>query len=83
VAGSDCQRLSRAKTDADPRSSSPPDFVTTLIADEADRPVSAVKRFVEIWNSCTDSCVTFCSGPPTTSSLLSAPSIVMFPPRPS
>ena len=83
VAGSPCQRWSRAKSDTDPRSWSLPDFVTTLITEEAERPDSAVNRFVAIWNSCTDSCVTFCSGPPTTSSLLSAPSTVMFPPRPS
>ena len=60
-----------------------PDLVTTLITDDAERPNSAEKRLVAIWNSWTASCETFCSGPPTTSSLLSAPSIMTLPPRPS
>ncbi len=60
-----------------------PVFVTTLTADAAERPCSAEKRFVAIWNSCTASCGRLASGPPTTSSLLSWPSIVTLPPRPS
>ncbi len=55
----------------------------TLITEPADRPRSAAKRLVAIWNSCTPSCVMLSSGPPTTSSLLSMPSIEMLPPRPS
>ena len=62
---------------------SPPDFVTTLMTEPADRPSSAEKRFVATWNSCTASCEIFCSGPPTTSSLSSMPSIMMLPPRPA
>ena len=60
-----------------------PLLVTTLIAEAAERPWSAENRLVAIWNSCTASWARFCSGPPTTSSLLSVPSIVMLPPRPS
>ena len=60
-----------------------PDRVTTLMTDEAERPRSAPKRFVAIWNSCTASMGRFSSGPPTTSSLLAWPSIVMLPPRPN
>ena len=47
----------------------------TLMADAAERPRSAPNRFVAIWNSCTASIGRFSSGPPTTSSLLSCPSI--------
>ena len=57
--------------------------VTTFTAEAAERPCSAEKRFVAIWNSWTASCGRLASGPPTTSSLLSCPSIVMLPPRPS
>ena len=60
-----------------------PAAVTTLMAAAAERPCSAEKRFVAIWNSCTASWGRFASGPPTASSLLSCPSIVMLPPRPS
>ena len=42
VAGSPCQALSRRNSAAEPRSWSVPDLVTTLISDEAERPVSAV-----------------------------------------
>ena len=59
-----------------------PERVTTLITDDAERPRSAPNRFVAIWNSCTASIGRFSSGPPTTSSLLSWPSMVMLPPRP-
>ena len=83
VAGSPCQALSRKKSATDPLSWSLPDLVTTLISEDAERPDSAENRLVAIWNSCTDSWVTFCSGPPTTSSLLSVPSIMTLPPRPS
>src|SRR3954464_13151564 len=41
-AGKDSQRLARAKSDAEPRSWSVPDLVTTLIAAPADLPVSAL-----------------------------------------
>src|SRR5215475_2926726 len=51
--------------------------------EDAERPRSAEKRLVAIWNSCTASCEMFTSGPPTASSLLSVPSIIMLPPRPS
>jgi hypothetical protein len=53
-----------------------------LMTDEAERPRSAPKRLVAIWNSCTASIGKFSSGPPTTSSLLSCPSMAMLPPRP-
>ena len=53
------------------------------MTDPAERPSSAEKRLVAIWNSCTLSCATFSSGPPTTSSLLSMPSMVTLPPRPN
>ncbi len=62
---------------------SPPERVTTLMTDPADRPSSAENRLVAIWNSWTLSCAMFISGPPTTSSLLSMPSMVMLPPRPN
>ncbi len=60
-----------------------PERVTTLMADDADRPSSAPNRLVAIWNSCTASIGRFMSGPPTTSSLLSCASMLMLPPRPS
>ena len=41
-----------------------PTCVTTLMAEAADRPCSAEKRLVAIWNSCTASCGRFASGPP-------------------
>ena len=83
VAGSACSESSRKKVEADPCSWSPPERVTTLMTDPAERPSSAEKRLVAIWNSCTLSCATFSSGPPTTSSLLSMPSMVTLPPRPN
>jgi hypothetical protein len=83
VAGSPCSASSRKKKDAVPAKASLPDFVTTEMDDPADRPCSAENRLVEIWNSWTASRGRFASGPPTTSSLLSWPSMVMFPPRPS
>ncbi len=83
VTGAACSESSRKNSDPDPCSASPPDLVTTLMAEPADRPRSAAKRLVAIWNSCTPSWTMLSSGPPTTSSLLSMPSIVMLPPRPS
>ncbi len=71
---------SRRKKEAEPWRVSEPLFVTTLIAEAAERPWSAEKRLVAIWNSCTASWGRLASGPPTTSSLLSWPSIVMLPP---
>ena len=58
-------------------------LVTMLTAEDADRPISAENWFVAIWNSRTESCGKFCSVPPTTSSLLSAPSTATLPPRPN
>src|SRR5260370_18293372 len=49
---------------------------------ELEGPTSAVNLLVAIWNSCTLSSGRFISVPPTTSSLLSPPSMVMLPPRP-
>ena len=74
---------SRKNSDAEPCNASPPDRVTTLMAEPADRPRSAANRLVAIWNSCTPSWTMLSSGPPTMSSLLSMPSMVMLPPRPS
>src|SRR5262245_15549060 len=51
--------------------------------EDAERPRSAEKRLVAIWNSCTASCEMFTSGPPAASSLLSAPSIMTLPVRPN
>ena len=45
------KRMPWAKNENDPRSWSVPDRVTTLMTDEADRPDSAVNRWVAIWNS--------------------------------
>ena len=82
VAGSACQLWSRerARRTVD---GSLPERVTTLITDDAERPRSAENRLVATWNSCTASCEMFFNGPPTTSSLLSMPSMVMLPPRPN
>ena len=54
-----------------------------LTTPEPERPRRASKRLVAIWNSCTASCETFCTAPPTTSSFVSAPSTVTLPPRPN
>ena len=83
VAGRACHAPSRAKIDAVPRIRLAPERVTMLIADAAERPRSAPKRLVAIWNSWTASIGRFSSGPPTTSSLLSWPSTMMLPPRPN
>src|SRR5690242_11548416 len=76
VVGSACHAPSRRYIDAEPFDILLPDRVTTLVADEAVRPCVASKRFVAIWNSCTASIGRFSSGPPTTSSSLSWPSMV-------
>ncbi len=60
-----------------------PDFVTTLVTEEPERPSSAENRFVAIWNSWTASSEMFWVLPPTASSLMSAPSMVTLAPRPS
>ena len=92
VAAGAAGRRWRAATAASSRASrsrrthaavSPPERVTTLMTDPADRPSSAENRLVAIWNSWTLSCAMFISGPPTTSSLLSMPSMVTLPPRPN
>ena len=78
-----CMASSRKNIDAEPCNASPPERVTTLMTEPAERPRSAANRLVAIWNSCTPSWTTLSSGPPTISSLLSMPSMVMLPPRPS
>jgi hypothetical protein len=52
------------------------------MTDDADLPRSAPNLLVAIWNSWTASIGRLSKGPPTTSSLLSCPSMVMLPPRP-
>ena len=69
--------------DAEPCKVLLPDFVTTFTTADPERPNSAEKRLVALWNSCTASSGTFTSMPPTASSLLSMPSMLTFPPRPN
>ncbi len=81
-AGRACSSLWRKKKNAEPCSSLAPDLVTMFTMLELERPTSAVNLLVAIWNSLTPSWGKFISVPPTTSSLLSAPSTVRLPPRP-